>query len=284
MNFEFDENALYDFYEILEIDKDATPKQIRENFIKLVKKHHPDHGGNAEMYEKLMRAFECLINEKTRKEYDLKQQTSDKNYNLITHFKNDFINFKDSNFVPKTKDEIDTLYLNIFNTTEKDNTINEDEFSKYIMDIKTEREQYEIETVNNDLKNILDNNPEITFNDLVDYFKTIDKKNTELIEYKAFNEPNGFSKNFNFINETPDKIKYDDCNISKEHIQNFSINAYNEWKNSLQKQKKITKNDVEKYMKMREEQDIILQEIIAENFKQIENTTSSTMLYLQQNT
>lgn len=283
MNFDFDENELYDFYEILEIEKDATSKQIRENFIRLVKKHHPDHGGNSEMYEKLMRAFECLINENTRKEYDLKQQLNDTNYNLISHFKNDFINYKDSNFVPKNKEEIDVLHSSIFNTTEKDNIITEDEFIKHIMDIKTEREQHEIETVNNDLKNILDANPDITFDNLVDYFKSLDKRNTEIVKYKAFNEMNDFSRNYNFINETNGKIKYNDYNISKEHLQNFSRDAYNEWKNLKQEQKKITNNDIEKYKKMREEQDLMLQEIIAGNFKQIENTTSNTLLYLQNN-
>ena len=282
MNFDFDENELYDFYEILEVEKDATSKQIRENFIKLVKKHHPDHGGNVEIYEKLMRAFECLINENSRKEYDLKQQTNDQNYNLISHFKNDFTKFTDTTFVPKTKEEIEDLYANIFNTT-IDETLNEDEFAKHILDRQTERDQYEIESVNNDLKNILDNNPSITFNDLVDYFKSIDKKSTDLINYKAFNEMNDdFSRNYNFINETPDKIKYNDCNISKEHIQNFSVEAYNEWKQLKTEQKKITKNDVENYIKMREAEDLELREIIESNIKKIKNTTNDT-LYLQNN-
>jgi len=58
------------YYEILEIDKNATELDIRKAYIELAKKAHPDRGGNEEEFKKVNKAYEILIDKSKRKEYD----------------------------------------------------------------------------------------------------------------------------------------------------------------------------------------------------------------------
>lgn len=48
-------------YEILGVSKTASNDQIKSAFRKLVLIHHPDKGGSAEMFNKVMAAYSVLI-------------------------------------------------------------------------------------------------------------------------------------------------------------------------------------------------------------------------------
>ena len=50
--------------------KDASKTDIKKAFYKLVKKHHPDHGGSSEKIKEINEAYHILSDEKQRKEYD----------------------------------------------------------------------------------------------------------------------------------------------------------------------------------------------------------------------
>ena len=65
------------YYEILEVSKDATDKEIRKSYKSLVKKWHPDHHYDKESKEKaekkmkeINEAYSVLRNPEKRKEYD----------------------------------------------------------------------------------------------------------------------------------------------------------------------------------------------------------------------
>ena len=63
-----------DYYKVLGVAKDASPKEIKKAYHKLAVKHHPDHNqGDAtaeEKFKELAEAYDVLGNKKKRKNYD----------------------------------------------------------------------------------------------------------------------------------------------------------------------------------------------------------------------
>lgn len=58
------------YYEILGIDKNADQNQIKKAYRDLVKKHHPDRGGDPEHFKKINEAYEILKDPHKREEYN----------------------------------------------------------------------------------------------------------------------------------------------------------------------------------------------------------------------
>jgi len=58
------------FYKALEVDKNATEKEIKTAYRKLAVKHHPDKGGDQEKFKEITRAYEVLSDSEKRSKYD----------------------------------------------------------------------------------------------------------------------------------------------------------------------------------------------------------------------
>ncbi|MCC8104628.1 MAG: J domain-containing protein [Clostridiales bacterium] len=75
------------YYEILEVTPDASPDVIRAAYKALVKKLHPDNGGDAETYRvnilEINEAFDVLSNPAKKEEYDriMKEESASQSYN-----------------------------------------------------------------------------------------------------------------------------------------------------------------------------------------------------------
>lgn len=59
-----------DPYEILGLDKDATPDQINAAYKAAAKKAHPDSGGNSEDFTRVKQASMVLLDPRKRKQFD----------------------------------------------------------------------------------------------------------------------------------------------------------------------------------------------------------------------
>lgn len=59
-----------DLYAVLGVARDANVKTINEAFRKLSKKHHPDVGGDEEMFKQLSEAYDILRDPERRDRYD----------------------------------------------------------------------------------------------------------------------------------------------------------------------------------------------------------------------
>lgn len=59
-----------DFYAILSISRDAPTEVIRAAYRALSKKHHPDQGGNRDIFEAIKEAHDTLVDPGTRALYD----------------------------------------------------------------------------------------------------------------------------------------------------------------------------------------------------------------------
>jgi curved DNA-binding protein CbpA len=85
-----------DLYSILEIDKNSSKFEIRKSYKKLILKYHPDKNNvinntkvDYEKFIKIRYAYEILIDDEKRKDYDNKEYN--KKYNIYNETYNDII-------------------------------------------------------------------------------------------------------------------------------------------------------------------------------------------------
>lgn len=75
-----------DLYDVLGLETGCDKSEIKNAYKELVKRHHPDKGGDAEMFELITHAFNVLINDDTRDEYNelsrLEKQTNNDYFSL----------------------------------------------------------------------------------------------------------------------------------------------------------------------------------------------------------
>lgn len=58
------------FYDVLGITKNSSVADIKKAYRKLAIRHHPDKGGDPEMFKEISRAYEVLSDPEKRKTYD----------------------------------------------------------------------------------------------------------------------------------------------------------------------------------------------------------------------
>lgn len=63
-----------DYYEILGVPENADEETIKKAFRELAKKYHPDRGGDAEKFKKIVEAYRVLSDKRLRAEYDQKRK------------------------------------------------------------------------------------------------------------------------------------------------------------------------------------------------------------------
>ena len=60
-----------DYYQILGVNKDASPEQLKEAYRKMAHKHHPDKaGGDEKKFKEINEAYQVLSNKEKRAQYD----------------------------------------------------------------------------------------------------------------------------------------------------------------------------------------------------------------------
>jgi DnaJ-class molecular chaperone len=73
------------FYEILNVSRNFDSKELKTQFYKLSKIHHPDMGGDNSKFIEIREAFETLNDAAKRQEYDLSLGGRNDHYNTISH-------------------------------------------------------------------------------------------------------------------------------------------------------------------------------------------------------
>lgn len=59
-------------YKVLQVGRDAKPERVREIYYDLARKHHPDAGGDVEVFTEIVEAYSVLTDRKKREKYDKK--------------------------------------------------------------------------------------------------------------------------------------------------------------------------------------------------------------------
>lgn len=95
-------------YHELDVSIDATDEEIKIKFRSLAQIHHPDKGGDEEIFVRIKLAYEILIDPVRRKEFDLLGESSEDLY-----FRNaalEHISQMVSRLVPSINPEMDNLF------------------------------------------------------------------------------------------------------------------------------------------------------------------------------
>jgi len=58
------------YYSILEIDKNASEEDIKRSYRKLAMEHHPDKGGDKNLFQEIQEAYETLSDPNKKQQYD----------------------------------------------------------------------------------------------------------------------------------------------------------------------------------------------------------------------
>ena len=274
---QYDNDKFIDYYKILDVDMEATVDEIKKNYIDLAKKFHPDQkNGNSEMFQLVSKAYEVLSNKETRKEYDLyflNKSFSELQEDSFFSMKDQFSDFIMTNDKKKlSKEELDKLYDDVFKDREEflEKKLDTVETTKRINDINFERDVIDIETTDEQLKSILENNPDLEVGEVLQFIKDTNKNtNTEIIN-KEFGTldtlPGYFNTNYSsFLDEGENMpssffTMLDNNSMSSgEQIKNFNLQNFNDWKNNRKPDSKLGSNDIDLYLARRkqEEQELL---------------------------
>jgi len=122
------------FYEVLEVSKDATTDEIKKAFRKLAKKYHPDTNVNddtlAEKFHQINEAYSVLSDEKLRSEYDeklLRKKTN--NQNNRDEKKNNYSSKKSSD-IKSAMENLNSQFEDFFGFNANSNEVKEDFLNK----------------------------------------------------------------------------------------------------------------------------------------------------------
>jgi DnaJ-class molecular chaperone len=164
----------------MNVDKNATPEEIKKSYRKLSKKKHPDTGGNSEEFNELKNAYAVLANPSKRERYDKTGASESDNVNGVIFAKtyllekafienpNNIMNFIRSLYKQKTH-EIEQQIHKINEGLKK-----VDEFGKRIL--KSPEQDI--------LKNIIEKEKYTMINSIEEYEKKKNEINEAFIEIK----------------------------------------------------------------------------------------------------
>lgn len=278
---QYDNDRFVDYYKILDVDMEANVDEIKKNYISLAKKFHPDQkNGNTEMFQMVTKAYEVLSNKETRKEYDLyflkksfnelNEPVEDSFFSMKDQF-NDFVVMNDNKKI--SKEDLDKLYDDLFKDKEDflETRLDQINTTKRMNDINLEREAMNIETTDEQLKFLQENNPELEIGEILEFIKDTSKNaNTEIVNATVGTLdtlPGYYDTNYSsFLNEEMPSSFFtmieNNSMGSKNDIKNFDLDNFNEWKNKKKSNTKLESNEIDSYLlKRRQEEEELLKEV-----------------------
>lgn len=82
-----------DYYKILNVSNSASKDEIKAAYRKLAAKHHPDRGGDTSKFQEIQRAYDVLMDNTKRSEYDAMNSENFSNTNFPPNMEDVLKNF-----------------------------------------------------------------------------------------------------------------------------------------------------------------------------------------------
>lgn len=250
---------MINLYEVLNVKKKCSRNTIKKEYRKLVIIYHPDKGGDPKLFELINKAYETLIDESKRKEYD-------KSYSLWTQSNNDHFALKDSSIAfLETQEElvknmdskkIEDKKKEFLNKNVKEEVLSKDELLTRMKDLELAREQDDLDNIQ---KNLFENS-EFDDNDFNANFEACVSKKDLNIDLPS--QSNNFK--FEELNENEYGTISNNSYYSNVSETDFNIKKSNK--------KKITKKKKE-ILKMNEKNEENIKELLENKIKERDNET-----------
>lgn len=267
------------YYSILKVSEKATPIEIKNAYILMVKKYHPDKGGNPIIFKYITTAYEILSDPIKKKEYDLSIKEGEDDDDSIMDFhlklKDAFmeytttrkLNSENNKTIEESKKELDddiekiikqTGYKPKNKYTDKEKQEQMKQIEEKIDELKMEREQEECEIANEKLfddENFSNNDlNRQRFNAL---FDKINEQNQNLYESRH-NETqiisiNEYNTPFTFLDETKNNNPIIGTLIDNQSTKQYKVSRkdLDKIKVNNKKEEHINNNDYDRYMERR---------------------------------
>lgn len=232
-----------DYYKTLNLDKNATSKDIKKSYLKLVKQNHPDRGGDKNVFDDIQKGYAILICDKTRKEYDelCEQKNNMQNHHTLKEQYKQYLEKNVDNIPPNKKNQLCCDKI-------KKDFIDEKKWKDIVEMYEMERDQNNVEIKPLNILGDLDNFDRDKFNDLFEIAKkkTQQKKdnNKDIINIDAAQHIGEMEYGAN-INDV--EIFY---NIGEEDLGDYRPEMASSFS-----EKKVSDADYEKLLRERDEMD-----------------------------
>ena len=200
----------------------------------------------------------------------------------MVKFKGEFNEFVSTNVKSINEEKINELFSEIFKDVEetKDQKLNDIDLEKRITDICLERETQDIETKDDAIKNLLDNEQELNINDIYEFTKQkygYENTNTniinneigtaDLLQFDKYGSYELLNNDNNYVSNIYTDINNLNNNNIKEIANKISYSDIKEWKSTKKQDKKLTSNEIEDYINIRRNEENILLSDVERNFR-----------------
>jgi curved DNA-binding protein CbpA len=155
--------ASVNLYNVLNLKESCDKQSIKNAYRKLVKKYHPDKGGDIDLYELITHAYNILINPESRKEYDATLKLSNDteyDFNLLKKRFDEFKSAQEND--TKDKSDIKKEFDKAFEEFDQRHGLQRDEIGvelpawdakQRMNDLEMTREQEDIENTQDQIFN-----------------------------------------------------------------------------------------------------------------------------------
>lgn len=236
-------------YDVLNLEKSCSRKDIKSAYRKLAKEFHPDKpGGDAEMFELITHAYNILIDKQSRDDYDelyklTKQATTD--HVSLRDQSTDYMKAQGTSVTKKSKSDAKREFKKAWEDMDRkhsysrekdDKPIGKKDASKMMRDLELAREQEDLENIH---ENIFEGGS-FNLDKFNAAFDALHKGTTDLIEHDgnpaAFNTIGGLDGSFSAIDNYEDLYAEDDNNFGAQYSSvNFDTRT---------KKKRLTAQDM----------------------------------------